>query len=259
MLTALIHPTAVIDQSALLGADVSIGAYSVIGPNVQIGASTTIGPHVQIVRDTNIGESCNIHHGAALGGDPQDLKYGEEATQLMVGDRTTVREFVTLNRGTSAHGKTEIGDDCLIMAYAHVAHDSVIGNRVVIANAVQMGGHVIIEDAAIVGGLSAVHQFARIGKHAFVGGKSAVRKDVAPYIKVSGDPLELFGLNSVGLQRHGFPDELRQILKRAYRILFKSNHNLAQAIERVRAELPDSPELNHLLAFIEASERGVSV
>jgi UDP-N-acetylglucosamine acyltransferase len=259
MLTAQIHPTAVIDPSASLGPDVAVGAYSVIGPNVQIGASTTIGPHVHIVRDTILGEGCTIHHSAALGGDPQDLKYGDERTLLTIGDRTVVREFATLNRGTSAHGKTEIGDDCLIMAYAHVAHDSIIGNRVILANAVQMGGHVVIEDAVIVGGLSAVHQFARIGKHAFVGGKSAVRKDVAPYVKASGDPLELFGLNSVGLQRYGFSDELRQTLKRAYRILFKSSHNLAQAIEVVRAELPDSPELRHMLAFIEASERGVSV
>ena len=259
MLTAQIHPTAVIDPSASVGPDVSVGAYAVIGPSVQIGASTTIGPHVHIVRDTILGESCTIHHGAALGGDPQDLKYDQQRTQLVIGDRTTVREFVTLNRGTSAHGKTEIGDDCLIMAYAHVAHDSIIGNRVIIANSVQMGGHVVIEDAAIVGGLSAVHQFVRIGKHAFIGGKSAVRKDVAPYVKVSGDPLELFGLNSVGLQRHGFSDDLRQTLKRAYRILFKSNHNLAQAVALVRAELPESPELGHLLAFIEASERGVSV
>src|SRR5215216_2128486 len=197
MLAAQIHPTAVIHDSADIGPDVVVGAYTVIGPNVHIGASTTIGPHVHIVRDTTIGEGCTIHHAAALGGDPQDLKYAGERTELRVGDRTVVREFVTLNRGTSAHGKTEIGSDCLIMAYAHVAHDCVIGDHVILANAVNMGGHVAIEDAVIVGGVTAIHQFARIGRHAFIGGSSAVRKDVAPYVKAAGDPLRLYGLNSV--------------------------------------------------------------
>lgn len=259
MLTEQIHPTAVIDGTADIGADVVIGAYAVIGPNVRIGAGSSIGAHVHILRDTTIGESCVIHHSAALGGDPQDLKYNDEPTELIIGDRTVVREFVTLNRGTSAHGYTKIGSDCLLMAYVHVAHDCVIGDRVVIANGVQMGGHVSIEDWVVIGGLSAVHQFTRVGAHAFVGGMAAVMKDVAPYVKAAGNPLKLYGMNTVGLQRRGFPLETRMALKRAYRMLFSSTLNISQGIERARAELPDTPELRHFLSFIEASARGVAV
>jgi UDP-N-acetylglucosamine acyltransferase len=259
MLETQIHPTAVIDSSAEIGADAVIGAYTVIGPNVKIGASTTVGPHVHIVRDTTVGEGCTIHHAAALGGDPQDLKYGGERSQLVVGDRTVIREFVTLNRGTGAHGKTQIGSDCLIMAYAHVAHDSIIGNHVILANAVNMGGHVELGDHVILGGMTAVHQFVKIGAHAFVSGSSAVRKDVAPYVKAAGDPLKLFGLNSVGLQRRGFSDETRLTIKRAYRLFFQSSLNISQALEQARNDLPDSPELRHFLAFIEASDRGITI
>src|SRR5688572_17131902 len=259
MLETQIHPTAVIDESAEVGPDVAIGPYAVIGPNVRIGAGTTIAPHVHIMRDTTLGEGCSIHHGAAIGGDPQDLKYGGEQTELIIGDRTVVREFVTLNRGTHANGRTQIGSDCLIMAYTHVAHDCIIGDKVVLANAVNMGGHVTIEDHVIVGGMTAVHQFARIGRHAFVGGMSAVLKDVAPYVKAAENPIKLFGLNSVGLQRRGFSDETRLAIKRAFRLLFRSSLNITQAIEQARAELPDSPELRHFLEFIETSERGVVV
>ncbi|HEX6559761.1 MAG TPA: acyl-ACP--UDP-N-acetylglucosamine O-acyltransferase [Longimicrobiales bacterium] len=259
MLAAQIHPTAVIDESADLAADVVVGAYAVIGPNVRIGGGTTIGPHVQIVRDTTIGEGCSIHHAAALGGDPQDLKYAGEPTELVVGDRTLIREFVTLNRGTAAHRRTQVGSDCLIMAYAHVAHDCIIGDRVVLANGVQMGGHTTIEDWVIVGGLTAIHQFVKIGAHAFVGGSAAVMKDVAPYVKAAGNPLKLYGLNSIGLQRRGFADQTRADLKRAYRLFFQSSFNITQALERARGDLPDTPELRHFLAFIESSERGVTV
>ncbi len=259
MLTTEIHPTAVIDATAELAGDVIVGAYSVIGPNVRIGAGTTIGPHVQIVRDTAIGENCAIHHGAGLGGDPQDLKYAGEPTELVVGDRTVIREFVTLNRGTAAHGHTSVGSDCLLMAYSHVAHDCVIGDRVVLANAVQMGGHVTIEDWVVVGGVTAIHQFVKIGAHAFVGGSAAVMKDVAPYVKAASNPLKLYGLNSIGLQRRGFSAETRATLKRAYRLFFQSSFNISQAMERARSELPQTPELQHFLAFIEASERGITV
>lgn len=259
MLATAIHPTAVIDASAELGEEVTVGAYVVIGPNVRIGAGTIVGPHVNIVCDTTIGAGCAIHHGAAVGGDPQDLKYAGEPTELGIGDRTIVREFVTLNRGTGAHGKTQIGSDCLLMAYAHVAHDCIIGNHVVIANGVQMGGHVEIGDWVVVGGLTAVHQFVKIGAHAFVGGMAAVMKDVAPYVKAAGNPLKLYGLNSVGLQRRGFDEETRLALKRAYRMFFHSELNVSQAFLRVRAELPDTPEMQHFLAFIESSERGVTV
>lgn len=259
MLATQIHPTAVIDDTAEIGADATIGPYAVIGPDVRVGAGTVVGPHVHIVRDTTIGEACSIHHAAAIGGDPQDLKYAGEPTGLVIGDRTVIREFVTLNRGTGAGGQTRIGSDCLIMAYAHVAHDSILGDHVILANAVNMGGHVEVADHVIIGGMTAVHQFVKIGAHAFISGSSAVRKDVAPYVKAAGDPLKLFGLNSVGLQRRGFSDETRLSIKRAYRLFFQSSLNVTQALEQARTELPDSPELRHFLAFIETSGRGVTV
>ncbi len=257
---AAVHETAVIDATAALAPDVEVGPYTVIGPNVRIGAGTVIGPHVQIVRDTTIGDGCRIHHGAALGGDPQDLKYNNEPTELVVGDQTVIREFVTLNRGTAAHGKTEVGRNCLLMAYAHVAHDCIIGDHVILANSVAMGGHVLIEDHVIVGGLTAIHQFVKIGRHAFVGGSAAVMKDVAPYVKAAGNPLKLYGLNSLGLQRRGFSEETRLLLKRAYRMIFSSTSlNIGQAVHQARTELQRTPEIDHFLAFIEGSERGVTV
>ena len=255
-----VHETAVVDASAVLADDVEVGPYTVIGPNVRVGAGTVIGPHVHIVRDATIGQGCRVHHGAALGGDPQDLKYAGEPTQLIVGDNTVIREFVTLNRGTAAHGRTEIGSNCLLMAYAHVAHDCIIGDHVILANSVNMGGHVAIEDHVIVGGLTAIHQFVRIGKHAFVGGSAAVMKDVAPFVKAAGNPLKLYGLNSLGLQRRGFSEETRMLLKRAYRMIFSSSSlNIGQAVQKVRAELQLTPEVQHFLTFIQASERGVTV
>ena len=254
-----VHASAIIDSSASLAQDVEVGPYSVIGPNVRIGAGSRIGPHVHIVRDTTLGAGCIVHHGAALGGDPQDLKYGGEHAELVIGDHTVIREFVTLNRGTSAHGKTEIGSNCLLMAYAHVAHDCVIGNHVILANSVNMGGHVVIEDHVIVGGLTAIHQFVRIGKHAFVGGSAAVMKDVPPYVKAAGNPLKLYGLNSLGLQRRGFSEATRMTLKRAYRLLFSSSHNITQALDQARADLEITPDVEHFLGFIESSQRGVTV
>lgn len=254
-----VHATAVVDPTAELGPDVVIGPYSVIGPNVTIGAGCRLGSHVVLERDTTLGTGCEVRSGAVLGGDPQDLKYRGEPTQLIVGDRTVIREFVTLNRGTAARGRTEIGHDCLIMAYAHVAHDCIIGNHVILSNAVNMGGHVEIDDWASVGGLTAIHQFARIGSHAFVGGASQVRKDVPPYCKASGASLRLFGLNSVGLQRRGFPVEVRRELKRAYRLFFQSELNVSQALSRAREELVLLPEVERFLAFVESSPRGITV
>lgn len=253
-----IHNTAIIEPTAELAPDVSIGAYAVIGPHVVIGAGARIGPHVVIHRDTTVGAHCYIHQGASIGNDPQDLKYAGEASELVIGARTVVREFCTINRGTEASRRTEIGSDCLIMAYSHVAHDCVIGDHVVIANGVNMGGHVEIGDWVIIGGMTAIHQFARIGAHAFVGGTTAVRKDVPPFVKASGNPMTLYGLNSVGLQRRGFSDALRLELKRAYRLLFASDLNVKQAVERARAELQLFPEVEQLLSFIEAGGRGTT-
>jgi UDP-N-acetylglucosamine acyltransferase len=259
MMETDIHPTAVIDPTVELGADVVVGAYAVLGPNVQVGRGTHIGPHVVIERDTSLGEECRIHAGAVLGGDPQDLKYQGEESRLIVGDRTVVREFVTLNRGTAASGRTEVGSDCLLMAYVHVAHDCRIGDHVVLSNAVSMGGHVEIEEWAIVGGVTAIHQFARVGAHAFVGGTSAVRKDIPPYVKASGNPVQLYGLNSIGLERRGFSVPVRQALRRAYRLLFQSRLNVSQALEKARIDLPPLPEIEKLLSFIERSERGITI
>jgi UDP-N-acetylglucosamine acyltransferase len=254
-----VHETAVVDASATLADDVEVGPYTVIGPNVRIGAGTVIGPHVHIVRDTALGQGCRVHHGAALGGDPQDLKYANEPTQLVIGNDTVIREFVTLNRGTAAHGRTEIGSNCLLMAYAHVAHDCIIGDHVILANSVNMGGHVLIEDHVIVGGLTAIHQFVRIGRHAFVGGSAAVMKDVPPFVKAAGNPLKLYGLNSVGLQRRGFSEPTRMTLKRAYRMIFSSSMNISQALQQATSELEVTADVQHFLSFISASERGVTV
>lgn len=256
---ARVHDTALLDASVELGDGVEIGPYAVIGPNVRIGTGTQVGPHVVIERDTHIGEDCRVHAGAVLGGDPQDLKYGGEAALLVVGDRTVVRECATLNRGTSSRGRTEVGADCLLMAYSHVAHDCQLGHHVVIANAVNMGGHCIIGDWAIVGGMTPIHQFVHVGAHAFVGGQSAVRKDVPPFVKASGNPLRLFGLNSVGLQRRGFSHEERIALRRAYRMLFQSKSNLRDAVQAARAEYGSYEHVETLLAFIENSERGVTI
>jgi UDP-N-acetylglucosamine acyltransferase len=256
---AQIHATAIIDETAEIAPGVTVAPYAVIGPNVVIGAGTRVGAHVVIERDTIIGADCRLHNGAALGGDPQDLKYAGESSRLVVGDRTVVREFATLNRGSAARGSTDIGADCLIMAYAHVAHDCIIGNHVVIANAVNMGGHAEVGDWVVIGGMSAVHQFARIGPHAFIGGMSAVRKDIPPYVKASGNPMKLFGLNAIGLQRRGFADDVRIEIRRAYRVLFQSKLPVREAVEQVRTTMTMSPELEALLDFISVSERGVTV
>ena len=254
-----VHPTALIDPSAELAPGVVVGPYSIVGPGVRVGARTRIGSHVLIERDTTVGEECTIHQGAVLGTDPQDLKYMGEPTVLVVGDRTVIREYATLNRGTIASGVTRVGSDCMLMAYTHVAHDCHLGNHVILSNAVNMAGHVSIGDWAIVGGLTPIHQFVRIGAHAFVGGATRVAKDVPPYVKAAGSPMELYGLNSVGLQRRGIPDDVRRELKRAYRLFFASNHNVAQALARAREELRALPEVEVFLTFFENSERGVQV
>lgn len=254
-----VHGTALVDATAQLGDGASVGPYSVVGPSVVIGPETRIGPHVFIERNTTIGRDCRIHAGAVVGSDPQDLKYGGEETELVVGDRTVIREYATLNRGTAALGRTQVGSDCLLMSYSHVAHDCTLGDHVIVSNAVNMGGHVSIGDWAIVGGLTAIHQFVRIGAHAFVGGAARVQKDVPPFVKAAGSPLALYGLNSVGLQRRGFSDAVRAELKKAYRLLFHSTYNVTQALERARADLEPSPELDAFLSFIEGSERGVAL
>jgi UDP-N-acetylglucosamine acyltransferase len=253
-----IHETAIVDPDAELGPGVVVGARAIIGPGVRIGRGTIVGSAALIERNTEIGDECRIAHGAVLGTDPQDLKFEGEDTWLRVGDRTRVREYATLNRGTSHSGETVVGSDCLLMAYVHVAHDCRLGNHIIISNATQMAGHVVIEDWVILSGLVAIHQFVKIGAHAFVGGLSRVAQDIPPYCRASGNPPKLYGLNSVGLERRGFPADARAAIKRAYRYLFQSDMNLTQGIARAREEMEMTPEVAHFLSFIESSERGIS-
>jgi len=254
----VVHESAIVHADAELGVGVAVGPWALIGPGVTIGDGTDVGPRALIEKDTHVGEDCRISNGAVLGTDPQDLKYKGEDTILTVGDRTVVREFATLNRGTAAGGRTTVGSDCLLMAYAHVAHDCEIGNHVVLANSVNMAGHVLIEDWVIVGGVTAIHQFVRIGAHAFVGGGSRVPQDIPPYCRAAGNPPKLYGLNSVGLERRGLSDDVRKALKQTYRMLFQSEVNLTKALDRAEEEVPGLPEVRQLIEFVRASERGVT-
>jgi UDP-N-acetylglucosamine acyltransferase len=252
-----IHPTAMIDSSAELGKGVTVGPYVIIGPNVLVGDRCRIGPRATLQRNVRLAEEVSIGDGSILGGDPQDLKFGGEETWVEIGPGTIIREFSTINRATAATFKTTVGSRCFIMSYVHLAHDCHVGDDVVIANATQCAGHVTIHDRAILSGLNAVHQFVTIGTYAFVGGGSRVNQDIPPYVKAVGNPMELYGLNSIGLQRAGFSGETVAALKRAYRLFFNSDLNLSQALERARTDLPAFPEVERFLAFVESSERGV--
>lgn len=253
----MIHPTALIDPSAEIGAGVTIGPYAIVGPSVAVGDRCRIGPRATLQRNVRLAEGVSVGDGSILGGDPQDQKYNGEETWVEVGERTIIREYSTINRGTTATYKTTIGARCFIMTYVHLAHDCHVGDDVVIANATQCAGHVTIHDRAILSGLNAVHQFVTIGTYAFVGGASRVNQDIPPYVKAVGNPMELYGLNSIGLQRAGFAGETVAALKRAYRLFFNSDLNLTQASERARTELPVLPEVERFVTFVESSERGV--
>lgn len=255
----MIHRTALVDPTASLGNDVSVGPFCIIGPRVSIGDHSSVAGHAVIERNTRIGSGVKIGYGVVIGSDPQDLKYKGEETWVEIGDKTILREYCTVNRGTTATGKTSIGARCFLMSYVHVAHDCVLGDDVIVANHVQMGGHVVIEERAIIGGVLGIHQFVRIGKLAFVGGASRVNQDVPPFTKAAGNPVHLYGLNSVGLTRAGFTPEVKVALKRAYRLLFNSEYTVTQGIVRARAELERVPEVAYFLRFIEATQRGVLV
>ena len=255
----MIHPTALIDPKAELGRDVDVGPYAVIGPRVTIGDGSKIAAHAVVECNARIGTRVQIGVGTVVGGAPQDLKYKNEETWVEIGDETVLREYSTVNRGSTATGKTTVGARCFLMTYVHIAHDCHLGNDVIIANGVQMAGHVEIGDRANISGLTPIHQFCRIGTLAFVGGGSRVNQDVPPFVKAVGNPLQLYGLNSVGLQRAGFSAEVKLALKRAYRLLFNSDFNITQGIARARAELPALPEVETFLTFIETSQRGVLV
>jgi UDP-N-acetylglucosamine acyltransferase len=255
----VIHRTALVDPSAQLGLDVSIGPYAIIGPSVMIGDRCQLAAHVVIERNTRLGAGVKVGYGTVLGADPQDLKYKGEETWVEIGDGTILREYCTINRGTPATGKTTVGQRCFIMTYVHVAHDCVVGDDVILANSIQMAGHVTVDDRAIISGLVPIHQFVRVGTYAFVGGGSRVNQDVPPYTKAVGNPVHLYGLNSVGLQRAGFTPEVKLALKKAYRLVFNSHLTVSQGIARARTELPAVGEVETFLRFIEASQRGVLV
>jgi UDP-N-acetylglucosamine acyltransferase len=253
-----IHPTAIISPEAQIAEDVEIGAYSIIGPDVHIGKQTVVGPHVVIETHTDIGERCRIYQFAAIGAAPQDLKFKGEKTRVIIGNDNTIREFVTIHRATAAAtGTTVMGDHNLIMAYSHIAHNCILDNHIIMVNAANLAGHIHVEDYAIIGGLSGVHQFTRIGAHCMIGGASAVTRDVAPYLIAAGNHATTHGLNVVGLKRRGFEEETINAIKRAYTLVFRSSLLLKTAIDRIREEVDDVPEVRHFLEFIEKSERGL--
>lgn len=253
-----IHSTAVVHPEAHIDDDVVIGPYSVIGPNVTIGAGTWIGAHAVIEGNTTIGRGNRIFHGAALGGVPQDLKFRGETTFLRIGNHNTIREYATLNLACMEGEATIVEDDTLLMAYSHVAHNCIVHSNVILANSVNLAGHVEVFEGAIIGGVTPVHQFVRIGTYAIIGGGCRVPKDVPPFTRAAGHPLRLVGLNTVGLERNGFDEDRRAMLKRAYRILFRSNLNVSQAIERVRSELGADDDVHTLVDFVARSERGIT-
>jgi UDP-N-acetylglucosamine acyltransferase len=257
-MSTAIHPASFVDDKAQLGAGVVVEPGAVIGPHVQVGDRTRVGSHALLTGWTTIGNDCRIHHGAVLGSPPQDLKYLGECSYLLVGAHTEVREYVTANLATEPGATTRIGSQCLLMAYAHVAHNCQLGDHVIIANAVQMAGYVTIDDWAIVGGGTVIHQFVRIGRHAMIGGGSRIPQDIAPFIKVAGSPPRLAGINAIGLERRGISKETCQALDRAYRILFRDGRVVKDAVAEIRRCFPNVPEAEHLARFAETSTRGLS-
>lgn len=259
----LIHPTAIVAPGAVLASDVSVGPYSIVGPDVVIGAGTQIGPHCVIDGHTTIGENNTFYRFCSIGGMPQDKKYKGEATRLEIGNGNMVREYATINTGTVQDvGVTRVGDDNWIMAYVHIAHDCQVGNHTIIANNVQLAGHIHIQDWAIIGGSTAAHQFVRIGAHCMVGGNSAIRQDIPPYVIGAGDPFRPVGINSEGLSRRGFSAESVSALKEAYKLLYRRQLGVEQAIEHMKAlqlERPEAAEAVQVLVdFLSAEGRGIS-
>jgi UDP-N-acetylglucosamine acyltransferase len=252
-----IHPTAIIDPKAELGSNVEIGSFVNIKHEVHIDDGVTIGTGAYLDSGTRIGKNCNIGHYAMLGLKPQDLKFKDEKTYLEIGDGTTIREFSTLHRGTSHSYKTVIGKNCFLMTYVHVAHDCIIGNDVIIANAVNMGGHVEIDQYATVGGLTALHQFIKIGQYSFIGGGLRLTKDVPPFIRAMGEPIRYGGTNFIGLERKGISKDVILEIKRAYRIIYQSSHTMNEAVKIIKDELHPYDEINSILNFIERSDRGL--
>jgi UDP-N-acetylglucosamine acyltransferase len=253
----MIHPQAIVDPSAKIADDVSIGPFSIIGADVEIGEGTWIGPHVVINGPTNIGKENRIFQFASVGEKPQDLKFEDEPTELIVGDRNTIREYCTLHRGTPGGGNvTRIGSDNLFMVSSHVAHDCIVGNHVILANATAIAGHVIVEDHAILGGYTTVHQFTRIGAHAFTGFSTAIDRDVLPFFTVAGNRARAVGINKEGLKRRGFTAESIRALQEAFKLLIKSSCSHKVALEKVEEIAQKDDNVRMMLDFLDASERG---
>jgi len=252
-----IHPTAIVDPKAKLAETVKVGPYSFIGPNVFIDEGTVIGANCVIDGNTRIGKNCRIFTGAVIGSIPQDLKFKGEETFLEIGDNNIIREYVTINLGTKATGKTIIGNNNLIMAYSHIAHDCVVGNGVIIANVGTLAGHVTIEDKAVIGGMVAIHQFVRVGTLSIIGGCSKVIQDIPPYSTCDGHPAKFYGLNVVGLKRAGIKLDVRNALKTALKLIFLSGLSISHALEEIEKKLPAYPEIKHLIDFVRSSQRGI--
>lgn len=253
----MIHSLTHIHPNAKIGENVTVEAFTTIQGDVEIGEGTWIGPNVTIMDGARIGRHCRIFPGAVISGIPQDLKFDGEVTQTIIGDRTTIRECVTISRGTKDKFKTVIGSDCLLMAYVHVAHDCLIGNHCILANAVQMAGHVQVDDHVVIGGTTAIHQFVRIGAHVMVSGGSLVRKDIPPYAKAGREPLSYCGINSLGLSRRGFSREQIDQIKDIYRYIYLRGLNNRKAVELIKAELPQTPERDYVVDFVQKAARGI--
>ncbi|MEE9397399.1 MAG: acyl-ACP--UDP-N-acetylglucosamine O-acyltransferase [Methylococcales bacterium] len=254
----MIESTAIIDRSAQLADDVSIGAYSIVGPNVIIDTGTTIGPHAVINGPTRIGKNNRVYQFTSIGEDPQDKKYGNEVTELVIGDNNVIREFSTMHRGTSQDkGVTKIGSHNLFMAYSHVAHDCLIGNYSILANGASLAGHVRVDDHVILGGFTLVHQFCKVGTYAFSAMGSALSQDVPPYLIVSGRPTTPRGINAVGLERSGFSPELIRIIRNAYKVVYKSGLTLEEALIQLQDVAEETPEVKCFIDFIKGCERGI--
>lgn len=248
---------ALIDPNAKIGKNVTIGPYSIIAKDVEIADGCTIANNVTILDGVKIGKNSRVFPGAILGAIPQDLKYEGEESVLEIGENVTIREYCTVNRGTIANFKTQIGDNSLLMAYVHVAHDCVLGKNVILSNNVNLAGHIEVGEFAILGGLTAVHQFVKIGEHSFVGGGSLVRKDIPPYVKAAREPLSYAGVNAVGLRRRNFTPEMINTIQDIYRILFVRGYNTSQALQRIEQTIPSCSEKTKILEFIRDAKRGI--
>lgn len=248
---AYVHPAAKIHPSVV------IDPFVTIDQNVEIGEGTRIGSYVTILEGARIGRNCTIFPGAVIGAIPQDLKFRGEETYAVIGDNTTLREYVTVNRGTASKGRTVVGNNCLIMAYSHIAHDCCVGNNIIISNATQLAGEVIVDDYAIIGGGTLVHQFCHLGSHIMIQGGALINKDVPPYVKAAREPISYAGINSIGLRRHNFSSDTIREIQDIYRYLYLSGLNVSDAVARIEAELPATPERDEIIMFVRNSKRGI--